>query len=77
MQISDQEKNLMDKYNLGCFYSGGGCVHFSHNLKLTDETLWLINDMYEMPNGELDCSQRFPTGLDQPRIGAKRGRFLD
>ena len=65
MHISDEEQNLMDKYNLGWFYSGGGCRHFSHNLKLTDETLWLINDMYEMPNGELDCSQRFPTDETQ------------
>ena len=65
MQISEQERKMMAKYNLGWFYSGGGCVHFSHNLKLTDETLWLINDMYEMPNGELDCSQRFPTDENQ------------
>jgi len=65
MQISEQERKMMAKYNLGWFYSGGGCVHFSHNLKLTDETLWLINDMYKMPNGELDCSQRFPTDENQ------------
>ena len=65
MKISDQEKNLMDKYNLGWFYSGGGCHHFSHDLKLTDETLWLINDLYEMPKGEFDCSQRFPTDENQ------------
>ena len=65
MQISEQERKLMDKYNLVWFYSGGGCVHFAHELKLTDETLWLINDMYEMPNGEIDCSQKFPTDENQ------------
>ena len=64
MHISDQEKNLMDKYNLGWFYSGGGCVNFSHNLKLTDETEWLINDL-ENHNGELEPSFRFPTDENQ------------
>ena len=64
MQISNQEQKLMDKYNLGWFYSGGGCRHFSHNLKLTDETLWLINDL-ENHNGELEPSFRFPTDENQ------------
>jgi len=64
MQISEQEKNLMEKYNLGWFYSGGGCRHFSHNLKLSDETLWLINDL-ENHNGELEPSFRFPTDENQ------------
>jgi len=64
MQISEQEQNLMDKYNLGWFYSGGGCRHFSHNLKLTDETEWLINDL-ENHNGELEPSFRFPTDENQ------------
>ena len=49
----------MDKYNLGWFILVV-VVRISHNLKLTDETLWLINDMYKMPNGELDCSQEIP-----------------
>ena len=64
MQISNQEQKLMDKYNLGWFYSGGGCRHFSHNLKLTDETEWLINDL-ENHNGELEPSFRFPTDENQ------------
>ena len=64
MHISDEEQKLMDKYNLGWFYSGGGCRHFSHNLKLTDETLWLINDL-ENHNGELEPSFRFPTDENQ------------
>jgi hypothetical protein len=55
---------MMAKYNLGWFYSGGGCVHFSHNLKLTDETEWLINDL-ENHNGELEPSFRFPTDENQ------------
>ena len=65
MQISDQEQKLMDKYNLGWFYSGGGCRHFSHNLKLTDETEWLINDLEIICNGELEPSFRFPTDENQ------------
>ena len=65
MQISEQEQNLMDKYNLGWFYSGGGCRHFSHNLKLTDETEWLINDLEIICNGELEPSFRFPTDENQ------------
>ena len=64
MHISDEEQKLMDKYNLGWFYSGGGCRHFSHNLKLTDETEWLINDL-ENHNGELEPSFRFPTDENQ------------
>jgi len=64
MQISEQERKMMAKYNLGWFYSGGGCVHFSHNLKLTDETEWLINDL-ENHNGELEPSFRFPTDENQ------------
>jgi len=65
MQITDQEQKLMDKYNLGWFYSGGGCRHFSHNLKLTDETEWLINDLEIICNGELEPSFRFPTDENQ------------
>jgi hypothetical protein len=64
MQISEQERKMMAKYNLGWFYSGGGCRHFSHNLKLTDETEWLINDL-ENHNGELEPSFRFPTDENQ------------
>tara|TARA_R100000664_G_scaffold523_2_gene1632 strand:+ start:279 stop:719 length:441 start_codon:yes stop_codon:yes gene_type:complete len=64
MQILEQERKLMDKYNLGWIYSGGGCLHFSHNLKLTDETLWLINDL-ENHNGELEPSFSFPTDENQ------------
>lgn len=56
-------KNLMKKYDLEKYHSGGGCYHFSYEITNIPScaNLWLINDVDKM----LEPSFEYPTDENQ------------
>lgn len=46
MKITEKQRNMLNKYKLYGFHSGGGCMHFAYETN-NEDLLWLINDVDE------------------------------